>query len=162
MNLKVLSVRGRVLFYFIILLESVQSYFATASFALQILRPPLVVFPWRQVCWFIYALFHIAYGMYCLFICAFCTDKEFERRLKPGSHERHKHKQRKQSMTSPPGLAKTKQQEFFFVSPFDLLLAYAWTMMLMTILMSQTWLHSFVLPFVLPLCLCLCYRVKQT
>ena len=49
--------------------------------------------------------------------------------LKPSSHERHKHKQRKQSITSPLGLAKTKQQ-FFFVSPFVLLLAYAWTMIL--------------------------------
>ena len=28
--------------------------------------------------------------------------------VKPGSHERHKHNQRKQSMTSPLGLAKTK------------------------------------------------------
>ena len=28
--------------------------------------------------------------------------------LKLGSHERHKHKQRKQSMTSPLGLAKTE------------------------------------------------------
>ena len=33
---------------------------------------------------------------------------------------------RKQSMTSPLGLAKTKQREFFFVSPFVLLLAYAY------------------------------------
>ena len=37
---------------------------------------------------------------------------------------------RKQSMTSPLGLAKTKQRECFFVSPFVLLLAYAWTMIL--------------------------------
>ena len=37
---------------------------------------------------------------------------------------------RKQGMTSPLGLAKKKQQEFFFVSPFVLLLAYAWTMIL--------------------------------
>ena len=29
-------------------------------------------------------------------------------------------------MTSPLGLAKTKQREFFFVSPFVLLLAYAY------------------------------------
>ena len=50
--------------------------------------------------------------------------------FKPGSHEGHKHKQRKQSITSPLGLTKTKQQEFFFVSPFVLLLAYAWTMIL--------------------------------
>ena len=35
----------------------------------------------------------------------------------------------KQSMTSPLGLAKTKR-EFFFVGPFVLLLAYAWTMIL--------------------------------
>ena len=50
--------------------------------------------------------------------------------VKPGSHERHKHKQRKQRMNSPLRLAKTKQQEFFFVSPFVLLFAYAWTMIL--------------------------------
>ena len=37
---------------------------------------------------------------------------------------------RKQSMTSPLGLAKTKQQEFFFVSSFVRLLAHAWTMIL--------------------------------
>ena len=37
---------------------------------------------------------------------------------------------RKQSTTSPLGLAKTKQREFFFVSPFVLLLAYGWTMVL--------------------------------
>ena len=50
--------------------------------------------------------------------------------VKPGSHERHKHKQRKQRMNSPLRLAKTKQREFFFVSPFFLLFAYAWTMIL--------------------------------
>ena len=50
--------------------------------------------------------------------------------LKPGSHERHKYKQRKQRMNSPLRLAKTKQREFFFVSPFVLLFAYAWTMIL--------------------------------
>ena len=50
--------------------------------------------------------------------------------LKPGSHEPHKHKQRKQRMNSPLRLAKTKQREFFFVSPFVLLFAYAWTMIL--------------------------------
>ena len=37
---------------------------------------------------------------------------------------------RKQSMTSPLGLANSKQREFFFVSPFVLLLAYAWNMIL--------------------------------
>ena len=37
---------------------------------------------------------------------------------------------RKQSTTSPLGFAKTKQREVFFVSPFVLLLAYAWTMIL--------------------------------
>ena len=41
------------------------------------------------------------------------------------------YKQQKQSMNSPPSLGKTKQRElFFFVSPFLLLLAYAWTMIL--------------------------------
>ena len=61
--------------------------------------------------------------------------------IKPGSHDsisislvhtsrRHKHKQRKQRMNSPLRLAKTKQREFFFVSPFVLLFAYAWTMIL--------------------------------
>ena len=50
--------------------------------------------------------------------------------LKPGSHERHKHKQWKQRMNSPLRLEKTKQREFFFVSPFVLLFAYAWTMIL--------------------------------
>ena len=40
-------------------------------------------------------------------------------------------KQRKQSMTSPLGLAKIKHPEFFFVSPFFLLLAYAWTMLML-------------------------------
>ena len=50
--------------------------------------------------------------------------------LKPGSHERHKDKQRKQRMNSPLRLAKTKQREFFFVSAFVLLFAYAWTMIL--------------------------------
>ena len=52
------------------------------------------------------------------------------RSLKPGSHERHKHKQRKQRMNSPLRLEKTKQRDFFFVSPFVLLFAYAWTMIL--------------------------------
>ena len=33
-------------------------------------------------------------------------------------------------MTLPLGFVKTKQREFFFVSPFVLLLAYAWTMTL--------------------------------
>ena len=37
---------------------------------------------------------------------------------------------RKQSVISPQGLAKVKQQEFFFVSSFVRLLAYAWTMIL--------------------------------
>ena len=37
---------------------------------------------------------------------------------------------RKQSMTSPLGLAKIKQQEFFFVSSFVRFFAYPWTMIL--------------------------------
>ena len=44
-----------------------------------------------------------------------------------------------------------------FCSALGLCLYY--DLMLITILMSQAWLHSFVLPFVLPLCLC--YRVNQ-
>ena len=60
---------------------------------------------------------------------------------------------RKQSMIYPLRLVNTKQ-EFFFVSSFVLLLAYASTMFLclcfMSLYMSQAWLHSFVLPFVCP------------
>ena len=37
---------------------------------------------------------------------------------------------RKQSMASPLGLAKIKQQDFFFVLSFVRFLAYAWTMIL--------------------------------
>ena len=37
---------------------------------------------------------------------------------------------RKQSVISPQGLAKIKQQDFFFVSSFVRLMAYAWTMIL--------------------------------
>ena len=49
------------------------------------------------------------------------------------SHERHNistRSIRKQSTTSPLGFAKTKQREIFIVSPFVLLLAYAWTKIL--------------------------------
>ena len=52
------------------------------------------------------------------------------------------------------GLMHTKQREFFFVSSFVLLLPYASTYVLMLVIMSlymtQAWLHSFVLPFVCP------------
>ena len=69
---------------------------------------------------------------------------------------------RKQSIIYPLGLVNTKQREFFFVSSFVLLLAYASTMflclcfdyvlmlVLMSLYMLQASLHSFVLPFVCP------------
>ena len=69
--------------------------------------------------------------------------------LKPGSHERHKHKQRKQRMNSPLRLAKTKQREFFFVSPFVLLFAYAWTMILSLCLWLDSWFLCFAFCFAL-------------
>ena len=86
--------------------------------------------------------------------------------VKPGSHERHKHKQRKQSMISPLGLGKTKQQELFFVSPFVLLLAYAWTMILCLYLYDDPYVAGltsflcFAFCFALML-ISLCYRVNQ-
>ena len=72
---------------------------------------------------------------------------------------------RKHSLTFPLKLAKIKQQESFFLSTFVRFLAYSCTMILRlcftTILMSQAWLHSFVLPFVLISCLCLCSSVNH-
>ena len=72
---------------------------------------------------------------------------------------------RKQSMMSLLGLSETKQQEFFFVlsicPALGLWLDYDLMFMIMTIIMSQAWLHSFVLPFVLSLCLRLCSRGNQ-
>ena len=57
-------------------------------------------------------------------------------------------------MIYPLGLVNTKQRGVFFVSSFVLLLACAsticWVLMLvlMSLYMSQAWLHSVVLPFV--------------
>ena len=92
---------------------------------------------------------------------------EWKSAFKPGSHERHKHKQRKQSMTSPQGLAKTKQREVFFVSPFVLLFAYVWTMILC--LWRSLWRRLDFIPlFYCPYAYAvgyinysLCYRVNQ-
>ena len=95
----------------------------------------------------------------------FCRSTSF----KPGSHKRHKHKDKINtktkhlSMISPLGLAKIKQDFlcFVFCSALGLCLHYDFMLMIMSILMSQVWLHSFVLPFVLSLCLCLCPRVNR-
>ena len=69
-------------------------------------------------------------------------------RVKPGSHERHKHKKTKHDFSS--GTCENKTTRIFlcfaFCSAFGLCLNY--DLMLMTILMSQAWLHSFVLPFI--------------
>ena len=62
-------------------------------------------------------------------------------------------------MTSPPGHVKVNQ-EFFLCFVVLLGSCLDYDLMLMTILMSQAWLHSFILPFVLSLCLC--SRVNQT
>ena len=88
--------------------------------------------------------------------------------FKPNSHQRHKHKHKINTKTKhvfSSGTCEDKTTRIFLCFPFcsalglcldyDLMLMF----MLMTILISQAWLHFFVLPFVLPLCLC--YRVNE-
>ena len=60
-------------------------------------------------------------------VCIFSGNEQQRGIWKPGFRTRSI---RKQSMIFPLGLAKIKQQEFFFVSSFVRLLAYAWTMTL--------------------------------
>ena len=67
------------------------------------------------------------------------------------------HKQRKQSMTSPLGLPKTKQQEFPFVSLFVLLLAYVWTMILC--LYAYAYDDPYVAGLTSFLCFAFCFAV---
>ena len=85
--------------------------------------------------------------------------------LKPGSHERRKDKHNintkiKHDFSSGTCedkttriFNKTTRISFVFCSALGLCLDYV--LMLMTIIISQAWLLSFVLP------LCLCYRVNQ-
>ena len=86
--------------------------------------------------------------------------------VKPGSHEQHKHKDKINTKTKhdiSSGTCKDKTSRYFlcfvFCSALGLCLDYNLMLMLITVLMSQTWLHSFVLRFVFSLCLC--SRVNQ-
>ena len=85
---------------------------------------------------------------------------------KPGSHEQHKHKDKIDMKTKhdvSSGSCEDKTEKIFlcfiFCFALGLCLHDNLTLMLVTILMSQAWLHFFVLPFVLSLCLC--SRVNQ-
>ena len=69
--------------------------------------------------------------------------------LKPGSHERHKHKQRKQSITSPLGLAKPQNNNNF--SLFRLLFCF-W-------LMLELWSYVYDDPYVAGLTSFLCFAL---
>ena len=79
--------------------------------------------------------------------------------VKPGSQEQHKHKDENKAWYLLWDFRKQNNRNF---SLFCSLLGSSPTLdydlmfMFMMILMSQAWLHSFVLPFVLSLCLCLC------
>ena len=57
-------------------------------------------------------------------------------------------------MTSPLGLAKTKQREFFFVSPFVLLLVYAYT-----ISYAYAYAYAYDDPYVAGLTSFLCFAL---
>ena len=79
------------------------------------------------------------------------------RELRPGSHKRHKHKHKINTKTKhdfSSGTCEDKTTRIFlcfaFWCPLGLCLDYDLMLMLMTILMSQAWLHSFDLPFVCP------------
>ena len=85
-------------------------------------------------------------------------------RLKSGSHEHRKHKDKintktKEDISSETCEDKTARIFFCFVFYSVLGLRYDYDLMLMitTIHMSQASLHSFVLPS----CLCVCSRVNQ-
>ena len=88
----------------------------------------------------------------------FCT--KWISALRPGSHEQHNIRTRsirKQNIISPQGLAKTKQQEFFFVSSFFRLMAYAMTMILCLCLwLSLCRRLDFIPLFCLLFCLLFC------
>ena len=81
----------------------------------------------------------------------------------PGWHEQHKHKDKINTKTKhdiSSGTCEDKTTRIFLYlvicSVFGLCLNFDLLLMITMILMSQAWLHSFVLPFVLSLCLCLC------
>ena len=90
------------------------------------------------------------------------------RSLKPGSHERHKRKEKINTKTKcdiSSGTCEDKTARiflcFFFCSALGLCLDCDLMFMITTILVSQAWLHSFVLPFVLSLWLSFCSCVNQ-
>ena len=85
--------------------------------------------------------------------------KLFSESLKPGSHERHEHKDKINTKTKhiSSGTCEDKTRIFLcfvFCSALGLRLDYDLMLMITTILMSQARLNSFVLPLVLSLCLC--------
>ena len=84
-------------------------------------------------------------------------DKAF---IKPGSPEQHKHKKKINTKTKHDISSETCEDKarfflcFIFCSALGLCFDSDLMLMLTMILMSQAWLHSFVLLFVLSLCLC--------
>ena len=73
--------------------------------------------------------------------------------IKPGSHERRKHKQENKAMNDTLGISKTKKKEFSIKFAFVLLnltlKVWSLCLALMSMFMSHTSLHFFVSSFVL-------------
>ena len=116
--------------------------------------------PWRYI-WLIYEVFGRS--------CRWCNTRVDEYKLKPVVHERRKHKDRSDTKTKHDIFSGTFEDtttriflRFVFRSALGLCLDYDLILMLTTTLMSQAWLHSFVLPFILSLYVCLCSCVNHT